>query len=295
MRELIWTYEKCKEVALECKTKSEFRKKYAVAYHKCNKNRWGDVFSHMEGGLKPKGYWTYEKCKELALSCETKMDFIKSKGWGYNTAFTNGWLDDICSHFKRVGNYKKRCIYSYEFKNNIVYVGLTYNFEGRWVKRMNDKNDIIKIYIDKTGEIPIRKKLTEYIDIDKATIMEGNILRKYVDDGWVALNRNKTGSIGGNVIKWRYDVCKEEALKYSTLMEFRSVNNNCLSAIYKNKWDNELLSHLKHKKKPTGYWNKERCYEVSLLCKGRKDFYEKYQSAYASSLLNSWLDDFFIK
>jgi hypothetical protein len=295
MRETIWTYEKCKEEALKYNTRNTFKLGSSTAYKKCIKNKWYELLSHMNEVLKPKGYWTYEKCKELALSCKTKLDFIKYKGSAYNIALENGWLDDICSHFELLGNNKKRCIYAYEFSNKVVYVGLTYNFEARWVKRMKDENDIVKIYIDKTNEIPKRIKLTDYIDVYEASIKEGTILKEYINKGWSILNRAKTGSVGGNNRIWTYEKCKEEALKYETYKEFKENNYNCYAAIYKNNWQSELLSHLKHIKRLNGFWNEDECYKASKECNGRKDFYKKYRGAYAASIKNNWIEKFFPK
>jgi len=48
----------------------------------------------------PIGYWTKEKCQELALQCETRTIFHKKHPTGYNTSNKNGWLDEICSHME---------------------------------------------------------------------------------------------------------------------------------------------------------------------------------------------------
>lgn len=286
-----WDYNSCKDESLKYKTKMEFKQNSPSAYSKCVKN-WPELLSHMEEVRKPAGYWTYDRCRELASSCKTRKEFFNKKGFAYEVARKNGWLDDICAHMDILGNLKKRCIYAYEFDDNFVYVGLTFDFEGRWSKRLKDINDIVKKHIDITGKIPIRKKITDYLDSNLASKLEGEILKKYIDDGWNVLNRNKTGSLGGDHRVWKYDTCKEEALKYETFDDFRKNNNNCLSAIYKNGWM-DLLKHLKYIKKLNGYWNKENCKECAKLCTGRKDFSSKYRGAYMSSLKNGWLDEFF--
>lgn len=294
MREIIWTYDKCKLESLKYKTRVEFKKGSPTAYKKCTKNKWIELFEHMVLLNKPKGYWTYDRCKEEALKYSMRFEFSSSVGWAYNTARMNGWLDDVCRHMVTVGNYKKRCVYAYEFSDTHVYIGLTLNFEQRWNKRMLDKNDIVKIYIDETKINPIRIKLTDYIDKDEASYLEGEFLEKYKEKGWIVLNRNKTGSIGGNVIKYTRDFCKIEALKYKSFLEFRSHNGNCLAAIYKNKW-NDLLSHLSYKKLPNGYWTLEKCIQESLNCKSRTDFYKKCRGGYASAIKNNWMDVIFKK
>jgi hypothetical protein len=291
MNNVKWNYNSCKEESLKYKTRMDFKKNSPSAYSKCVKD-WPELLLHMEEKRKPKGYWTYEKCKELASYCKARQEFFNKKGFAYEIARKNGWLDDICSHMDILGNLKKRCIYAYEFDDNYVYVGLTFNFEKRWITRLNDINDAVKKHIDKTGKYPIRKKLTDYVDIKMAVNLESEILRKYLEEGWNVLNRNKTGSLGGDHRVWTYEICKQEALKYDSLDEFRKQNNNCLSAIYKSNWK-ELLDHLKYTKKSNGFWNKDNCNEFAKLCKSRKEFSLKYRGAYMSSLKNEWLDEFF--
>ncbi len=46
---------------------------------------------------------------------------------------------------------------------------------------------------------------------------------------------------------------------------------------------------------PNGYWDKNKCYEVSKDCISRSDFNDKYRSAYAKSREMGWLDEFFKK
>jgi hypothetical protein len=48
--------------------------------------------------IKKSGYWTKEKCKEYALKCKTKIEFIKKFPSAYGSARKNKWLNDICGH-----------------------------------------------------------------------------------------------------------------------------------------------------------------------------------------------------
>lgn len=40
------------------------------------------------------------------------------------------------------------------------------------------------------------------------------------------------------------------------------------------------------------YFEKDICYQTSLLCKSRREFYIKYNAAYKAAKINGWLDDF---
>jgi hypothetical protein len=63
-----------------------------------------------------------------------------------------------------------------------------------------------------------------------------------------------------------------------------------------NKYKNEGWNILNTKKTGglggnTLFWTKEKCHEVALKCKTRKEFSIKYVSAYINSRNNKWLDD----
>ncbi len=49
---------------------------------------------------KPPGYWTYEKCKEISLTCETKEELYKKFSGAYKVILDNDWLEEMCSHIE---------------------------------------------------------------------------------------------------------------------------------------------------------------------------------------------------
>lgn len=110
---------------------------------------------------------------------------------------------------------KKRCIYSYEFDDNCVYVGLTSNYKNRQYKHKKESCSSVFQH-NKICSGYTFKLLTEYIDVEDAKIKEGEYVEKYRNDNWTILNKTGTGSIGGNIVIWTYEKCKETALKYNT-------------------------------------------------------------------------------
>lgn len=74
---------------------------------------------------------------------------------------------------------------------------------------------------------------------------------------------------------WTYDMCKEEALKYSNLNDL--LGTYLYKIIKKNRWD-ILLSHTKISKKPNGYWTYERCKEESIKY-DKKNIFQKEKSS----------------
>src|ERR1035437_8214206 len=180
-----WTYEKCATEALKYSSRMEFKEKCTGAYWAANRHSWlNGICEHMIRINKPKRYWTYEKCAEEALKYKTKKEFRENSLSAYDAAKKNKWLDVICSHMIRCGNRYNKCIYSYEFEDKSVYVGLTFNLEKRQADRNNDINDQVIKYVIKSGLNPIRKQLTEYIPVDDAIKMEALYVNKYKEDGW---------------------------------------------------------------------------------------------------------------
>lgn len=235
----------------------------------------------------PKNYWTKERCHEEALKYNTRSEFNKGSVSAYSKAWDCGWLDDICDHMIILGNKYNRCIYSYEFEDKHVYVGLTYNFKKR--SNQHNKRGPVRRHILKTGNLPTFRILTGYISKETAIIKEEEFLIFYINNGWTALNSVKTGALGGGKLKWSKDKCKEEALKYTNIKEYR--NNLSYKAAVRNNWLDEICSHMNRTKNKFNYWTKEKCAECAMLCNSRKEFSERFPGGYESSRKNKWLDE----
>jgi predicted GIY-YIG superfamily endonuclease len=140
---------------------------------------------------------------------------------------------------KTKGNLFKRTVYVYEFIDNSVYVGLTYDIEKRDSKHKRDRRSKVFQHILKTGLTP---KLThvEYISVEEAVLVEHETVEKYRNNGYVILNIAKTGAIGGGNLKWTFDKVKIEAKKYTTKSEFMKKNNSVYSIVASNGWLNEV-------------------------------------------------------
>lgn len=119
-----WTKEKCQEVALLCKTRTEFFKKYTDAYYVSRKSKWLDeVCSHMKRKKnKPAGYWTKIRCHKAALKCESRTEFKEKYPGAYGASKAKfGWLDELCSHMKKkpqLGNKTKKKWFGYVPKSH---------------------------------------------------------------------------------------------------------------------------------------------------------------------------------
>jgi hypothetical protein len=240
---------------------------------------------------KPPNYWTYNKCKDEALKYKSRTEFSKKCYGAYNKARKNKWLDNVCSHMNLMGNLSKRCIYSYEFSDYSVYVGLTYNLDKRQKNRKCDNKDQVTKHINKTNLIPVRKQLTDYIDVNKAIKLEGFYVEQYKNEKWTILNIAKTGAIGSSYTKWTYDNCKKEALKYKSKTDFNKYSSGCYTKAYQNNWLNDICSHMIPTQKPKNYWTFERCKEEALKYNTKSEFKSTSNSAYLISCRNNWIND----
>jgi len=292
-----WTIkENCQIESLKYKTRSEFYKVSRSAYNSSRKNGWLDeICNHMVEIIKPKNYWTLKNCRREALKYKNKKEFNKGSMSAYSIAYKNGWLDEICNHMVVLGNRIRRCIYSFEFGDNYAYVGLTYNIKMRYNEHMNNLNSSVYKHLQKTNLTPKFIQLTDYMVSELATKEETVWKNKYISNGWNMLNKIKTGGLGGGTLKWDYDSCKEEALKYKTIKEFREGCASAYNSSIKHGWSEKICSHMIKIIKPIGHWSiKENCRKEALKCKTRNEL-KKVRGAYNSSRKNGWLDEFFPK
>ena len=220
---------------------------------------------------------------------------MKKSATAYVTAGVFGWKDEICSHMTIIGNRHIRCIYAIEFSDNSAYIGLTYNISKRFNDHINNvtyNTSSVLEHINKTGIIPVIKQLTDFVGLNEASILETTKKEEYEKNGWIILNKAKCGNTGGNTIKWTKENCIKEALKYKTRTEFKHGSEGAYNSSIRNKWINDICTHMTSRYVPLGFWTKEKCLQESSKYKIREDFKRGSISAYNFSYKNGWLDEF---
>lgn len=222
-----------------------------------------------------------EACHEAALKCQYRSEFAKKYKGEYFAALRNGWLDEICSHMIILGNHYKRCIYAYEFPNieghNYVYVGLTDHLPQR--DHLHSRKGSVYNFCKKHNvERPKPIQLTEYIDKEKASAQEGIHLSKYIVQGWLPLNRVKTGSLGGHLANdgFTFEDCKEVGQKYNKRSEWKRNDYPTYYIASKRGWIDDILEQSERfgnaKQK---YWTVERIHGKALMYNSRSEFSKK--------------------
>jgi predicted GIY-YIG superfamily endonuclease len=283
-----WTKSRCRVESLNYSSRREFYKKSGSAYTAARKNKWlNEISKHMNTKRrKPAGYWTLERCQKEALLYKTRIDFSKQSSASYSAAHKKGFIDEICAHMQVMGDRYRRAIYAFEFDDNSVYVGLTFNYQKRYFDHL------------RTG--PVSRKLKYYsakfiqfniwYDSKTAQIKEKEKIQYYRKRSWQILNKQKPGGLGGIEIIWTIENCRKEAKKYKSKSELQNNAIGCYSSALKKGWLDNICSHMKELKKPNGYWTYQRCKAHALKYKSRVEFSEKSASAYTTSKTKNWLD-----
>ncbi len=295
-----WTKDRCISIARNCKSRSEFKKKYSGAWDFAfNNNILGEIYCYLENPNNLKIIWTKEKCKIICDKYMSYSEFRKKEPKVYDALLNKKWLKELCGHMVRIkkeklikqeksfDNNRDRVIYSFEFSDNNVYVGLTCSPETRKRIHTTNKKSAVYKYITISKLIPEFKILTSFMAKEVASLMEGEILDEYKNNNWNILNKNKTGGLGGTILIWDENNVKLEALKYMCRSEFKKNSPSAYKSACNNKWLNRVCEHMKFLQLPNGFWknDKEKCFNEAKKYKKISHF--KLNSPGAFNAINS--------
>lgn len=287
-----WTFEACEKEAKKYTFKKDFQNNSNTAYQAAWKNKWLEkISSHMEGSKKPHKYWSKEKCAIEALKYNHRIDFHKNSSAAYSKAHKSGWLDQICGHMTVLGSKKLRYVYSFTFSDGSIYFGLTTNYSRRYNEHKQDPFSKVYQYMQVLNEEPMFKLLMpNLVATEIAQELEKKLIKEHIEKGFNVLNADKGGGTGGSIVKWTFELCKAEAKKYKTKLEFRTNSNAAYNKAEKMKWLKEITQHMTELKKPNGFWTLEKCIDEAKKSKSYIEFQSNSSSAYGASLKNGWLE-----
>ena len=116
MPKILWTYEKCKEFAKLCKTRTIFWEKYPHAAKVSKINGW-DIEFFGKTLNKNSGYWTKEKCFEESKKYKYMTEFRDNNPTVFYKCKKNNWLIEINWLINNIKNFdlisKIHLIYAY--------------------------------------------------------------------------------------------------------------------------------------------------------------------------------------
>jgi len=228
-----------------------------------------------------------EICLATAKTCNSRVEFFNKYPGMVDHAKRHGYYEECCAHMGTRGN-KKRLIYAYEFlDSHAAYIGLTFNMEVRNKRHHKEGAVYDYAHLQKIA-IPEPKILTDYMDQEEASIQEGVWLQRYKNEGWIILNRFKTGSLGGQELL-DYDIAKiEESMRgYSKMNDW----NKSYSA-YREYIRQHNLDYLLDKYFPDRmvkkYDNYEECRKAYSACKSIRQVHDKFPGALAAAKRHGW-------
>lgn len=262
--------------------KNDFKKTHRDLYNIARVHGWWeDASRHMIDAYQE---WSKEDVEKEALKYNYPSEFEYNSPKAYGAARYHGWLNDVTSHMGKLGSIKKRMVYSYEFPDNFVYIGLTYHKDKRNDQHM--KSGPVFNHMNETGLKPTRIEISNYIDAQEASQLEISTEKKYRDDGWNILNQARPGVLGGSSTIWTPETVRQEASKYSTVKEFRLGNPKAYGAAQRNGWVPELgLINTDVR------WDYESVNNLAKKYKTRKEFGDNNVGAYQFAIRNKILDD----
>lgn len=290
MAKIKWTKEALEKSASKYNTVKEWRISEPSAYATASRLK---LLPQLTEGMQKKiehGFWTEEVVTQRAKPFKHKRDWIKGDYQSYTAAQRLGIVDRVSRHMVPLGNTHKRCLYSIEVVGqNLIYIGLTYDFDRRMRDHMKTKR--FRDLIEKYGEGCIdRVQLTDYIDKDEAAAQEGLLVEKFRQKGYQLLNSQKTGSLGGNIVKWTKEAIFEDAQRYKRVIDWINAPGSAYPAASAMGIIGECTAHMQRLIKAPGSYTKQdiinAAAQFNQISEWVKQDQRTYQAAQRMKLLN---------
>lgn len=258
--------------------------------------------------------WSLELCHQEALKYLNKRDWKKYQQGSYEHARSKGWLTECCGHMvelcKPSGYWnEKTCMES----------ALNYTTLKEW-------NQFCPAAVNKSRELGIREKCTAHMVVRKITmpkkvkpsgywvkenfIKECNLYdnffdlktnnpsavecarsRGYLNEVLEMLGWEKRKLLGRKPTKWTIEICLEDALKYTTKVEWGKNSVNAYSAAIRNGWYGECSKHMPIVCRNRNYWTKEKCIEDALKYPTKIAWKSTLKSGYGVASKKGWIDE----
>lgn len=239
---------------------------------------------------------TKERSFQIAKQYNTYSDFRVNENKCYRKALHNGWIEEYTWLKKNLYDMetKVHIVYAYEVKSlNSVYVGRTMRQSVRKMQHKTDIKDTLYnfILINNLNDNDVEYKiLIDKLNASDSQYYENFYINQYKNNGWSLINKAKAGSLGGTIVKWDYNTCYNEALKYDNETEFRK---NCPTAnakAVKLGWKKDYYWMKRYD--PHVYYSYEECYEKAKPFSSLSQFQHNYPSYYRYSKANNFLQTF---
>lgn len=258
-----WTKDRCAEEALKYKTRWAFSQSASSAYQTARIKGWlDDVCSHMITIRKPNGYWSKQRIHEEALKYKTRGDFQRHAQTAYVIAQRDHYLDEVCSHMKRVRGGEKP--------------GRKTHHSSSWSKKQIQEIAVL---------FSTRKEF--YRTSPQAYTAAKN--KKWLDEVCAHMQSVQT-DLYRSTSYWTEARLKHEAIKYCCRRDFKRGSLQAYKIAQRNKLLSQICSHMTPATTPSSYWTREMCLDEALKYQSRSAFQKGSSGAYKAAQKNDWLD-----
>jgi predicted transcriptional regulator len=287
---------------------TEFKKAHKEEYNILRNKGWLEKFQK-EMGWEYKfhrndGYWDVkENVLQEALKYKIKSHWVGKSNASYKHAVKHGWYEECITHMvapqKSAGywNNKEHCIESAkQFKTIKKWSTAHY---GAWENAK--KNG----WFDECTAHMISNKFPAGYWNNKERCIESAKQFKTIKDwsrtnygAWENAKKNGwfdecTAHMISNRLPdfyWTLELCKQDALKYKTKIEWSKSSKAYKSAL-NNKWIEECTSHMIAQKIPQSYWTKELCIAEALKYDKIYIWSRNNSSSYKAARTNGWYEE----
>lgn len=312
----IWTYEKCLEIAQQCVTKADFKKANSKAYQAASHNGWMDKFDWLLDG---RYFDSNGKKKEKSKRGPNKALESKRKSHCvYAYEFDDHAVYVGLTMIRRIKGRDYEHIFSndsvskYALENNVQIPEMKVILSDLTpLEARNKEGEILEEYVKKGWKALNKTKtgslgsymhgywtkercmeegrkyntINEYQKGNPSSYYAARVNEWLKDFTWFEHRTNPSGY-------WNYDHCKEEALKYERLSDFRNKSQRAYQVAKEKGWIKEY-DWLKRILSPKGYWDDyDNCKKEAEKYDSRISFYRGSHAAYESARKHHWLDDF---
>lgn len=246
--------------------------------------------AHMEHQRKP---ITDEEILSSALKHQHKAHWKHGNKSAYSAALNrkdSDIFERATAHMIAQANpYSgKYLVYSYEFQDGTVYVGLTYKPEQRKAQHLHKGPVCNKIA---EGLIPEYKVLIQSIKSpDEAGIEEAAWIASYRAAGWALLNRGVAGGLGTiKAKKWTREACIEEAKKFATRKTWAVGNQLSYVTARANGWFEEAAAHMPRRVKVPATITLESISANAVTFPSYRDWHRAKHSEHVIASRCGWL------
>lgn len=296
-------YDNCYNAAKECTTKKEFTKKYSRACNVAREHGWFKDYTWFVEVRKPKGYYTYEKCYEIAKECCTIKDYLKKCSRAYQVSLKNGWISDY-TWFERVAkpngywkNYEncfnaaKQCITRSELLDKYYQAYYWANKNG-WISDYTWFNEPLNV-------------MTDNVDTVYAYLFE-NIKVAYVGRtiNMNARDLEHRGIYHGDRNDAVLEFCKKNGIEAPVpviLKEKLTIKDGLYYEDFYKNYYKQLGYTLLNKAKTgigsgsiggIGKYTKQHCYETAMKCTTHNEFFRKFNGEWQKANKKGWLKEY---